>query len=125
MTGGGMLRAGAHSMCVIRRLDLLVIEELFDGKYLAGGYILAERLTSRYVAGSWKMDALVSHLAEVGDPPFVWADDDAVRRAMGDYEFSCGVIGREPRLLMPLASSFGLLRRDVADVATFIDEQTR
>ena len=94
-----------------------VIDEVLGGKYLIGGYVLAERLASRFVAGSWKMDALVSHIDEVGDPAFVWADDNAVRLAMGDRDFANGVIGREPRLLLSTASSFGLTLEDVEAIA--------
>ena len=103
-----------------------LLHEILDGKYLTTGFVLAERAASRYVAGTWKMDALVSFLEELGDPamPFVWADDDAVAWAQGIRDFGNAVIGREPRLLFNPFSHVGLTLDDVSAIAEFIDEHT-
>ena len=103
-----------------------LIHGVLDGKYLTTGFVLAERAASKYVAGTWKMDALVSFLEELGDPatPFVWADDDAVAWAQDIRDFGNAVIGREPRLLFNPFSHVGLTMDDVVTIAEFIDEHT-
>ena len=104
-----------------RAVDHL-LDEVLGGRYLTGGYVLAERLSFRYVAASWKMDALVSHLLEIGSPAFCWADDDAVDIANQDLEFQLGVIASGPRLLFSPISSVGLTLDDVDQIGAFIDE---
>ena len=99
-----------------------VLDEVFDGKYLTGGYVLAERLSFRYVAASWKMDALASHLLDLGSPAYCWADDDAVDLADLDPEFRLGVIAGGPRLLLSPVGSVGLTLDDVGRIGAFIDE---
>ena len=99
-----------------------VLDEVFDGKYLTGGYVLAERLSFRYVAASWKMDALASHLLDLGSPAYCWADDDAVDLADLDPEFRLGVIAGGPRLLLSPVGSVGLTLDDVGRIEAFIDE---
>lgn len=101
-----------------------IIDELFAGKYLASGYVIGERLSSRYVAGSWKMDALISHLDEIGNPAYAWADDDAVDLALLDRQFLNGHLAGEPRLLLSPRPDVGLTLEHLAQIETFIDGQT-
>ena len=99
-----------------------ILDEVFDGKYLTGGYVLAERPSFRYVAASWKLNALTSHLLEIGSPAYCWADDDAVDLANLDPEFRLGVIAGGPRLLLSPVGSVGLTLDDVGRIEAFIDE---
>ena len=104
-----------------RAVDHL-LGEVLGGRYLTNGYVLAERLSFRYVAASWKLDALTSHLLEVGCPAYCWADDDAVDLANLDPEFQLGVIAGGPRLLISPIGSIGLTLDDVDQIESFIDE---
>ena len=99
-----------------------ILDEILGGQYLTSGYVLAERLSSRYVAASWKLDALTSHLLDLGSPAYSWADDDAVDLADLDPEFRLGVIGGGPRLLLSPVGSVGLTLDDVGRIGAFIDE---
>jgi hypothetical protein len=102
-------------------VDLLV-EGAFAG-LLAGGNVIASRPDEIFVPIDWKLRALLEHLDQIGNPSYVWADDDAVAEALlfrPSFADSSGR-GGGPRLLIDTAPQTGLTMSDVDRIRAFID----
>lgn len=89
---------------------------------LKGGRVLAERPTQRFVPADWKLTALLTFLEERENPPYVWADDDAVPDALTyRAQFKLGRAGGEERLLLGPDPCAGLTCSDVTSMESFVD----
>ncbi|MBC7763530.1 MAG: hypothetical protein H7201_17430 [Candidatus Saccharibacteria bacterium] len=99
-------------------LDRLVIDAF--NEMLSGGYVIAERPDEIFVPMDRKLRALLVHLEELGNPPYVWADDDAVNAALlFRPTFAIDTAGK--RLLFDTDPEAGLTLEQVAAIETFID----
>jgi hypothetical protein len=94
----------------------------FEGR-LSGGHIIAPRPEGTFVAEDWKHRALLDDLDLLGNPAYVWADDDAVRLAMMTRPAFADSTGRGGgnRLLLPVAPEQGITLEDVDRIREFID----
>lgn len=105
-------------------VDLLVANAF--GGLLAGGYVIATRPDEIFVAIDWKLRALLVHLEALGNPPYVWADDDAVAEALlfrPAFADSSGQ-GGQPRLLIDTDRHEGLTMTEVDAIREFIDRHS-
>lgn len=94
----------------------------FEGR-LSGGHVIAARPDDIFVPIDWKLRALLIHLDELGNPPYAWADDDAVNEALlfrPSFADGTGRGGGE-RLLLPTDKEVGLTLDDVDQLREFID----
>lgn len=103
-----------------------LVTEAFDGR-LSGGYVIAARPETLFVAEDWKHRALLDHLDEIGDPAYVWADDDAVELALMTRPAFADSSGRGGghRLLIKTDPEVGISWADIANIREFIDVHSK
>ena len=97
-----------------------LVPDAFGGK-LGGGYVIAERPDDIFVPIDWKLRALLIHLEELGNPPYVWADDDAVNAALL-LRPTFAIDTATKRLLIDTAPEMGMTLEHVAAIESFIDK---
>lgn len=103
--------------------EVVLLEDVLRGT-LRGGFVTAERPMGRFVAMSWKLNALVAHLADRDNPPFVWIDDEAISDAvLSSPDFAGGKNqGGEPRLLIEPKPGDGITLEHIAAIRAFLDQ---
>lgn len=89
------------------------------GGQLSGGYVIAARPDGIFIPSDWKLRALLLHLEDLGNPPYAWADDEAIAEALLFRPSFASAKGQ--RLLLNTDPTTGLTLTDVDKLRHFVD----